>query len=48
MDKFERTYVDMIAELRNAVESDIIPKDERKAVDMALDILAMILWKYSG
>ncbi len=44
--KIEKTYVDLISELRKSIESDIIPKQEKDEMMLHIDILANMLWKY--
>jgi hypothetical protein len=43
-----RTYVDIIDELYETIDSDIIPKDEKQIILLHMDIIANLLWPYSG
>ena len=46
--KQEQTYIDLINELRKSIESDIISKKEKDEILLHVDIIANMLWKYSG
>ena len=43
-----RTYVDIISELIETIQSDIIPKNEKEQMLLHIRIAADMLWKYSG
>ena len=44
----EKTYIDLIIELRNSINSDVISREEKEEIILHLNIIADILWKYFG
>lgn len=46
--KVEKTYIDMMTELHDAVESDIIPEDDKEEILDLIYELEELLEKYSA
>ena len=46
MDK-ELSYIDMLSLLNEKIESDIIPDEDKKKIQKAVQQLQELLWKYS-
>lgn len=44
----ERTYVDMLNDLKRAVEMDSIPYQQKALIEDEIDTLFAMLWPYSG
>lgn len=44
----EKSYVEMLNELRVAVMSDVIPADQREIIEQQIDVLLDLLWKWSA
>ncbi len=42
-----RSYVDILNELTDTVESDAIPKEDKFEIQKQLQVLFNLLWKYS-
>lgn len=46
--KTEKTYIDMLTELSDALSKDSIPEQDRMEIEIHLNALKSILWDYSG
>ena len=44
----ERTYLDILNELYEMLETDIIPKPEKEEIMETVNSLQDMLWKYSA
>lgn len=44
----ERTYLDILNELYEMLETDIIPKHEKEEIIETVNSLQDMLWKYSA
>ena len=44
----ERTYVDLLTELKEAVDTDIMSEQDRQEINQYFNALYEILWKYSA
>lgn len=44
----ERTYLEILSELRRSVEQDLIPYAEREVIMQHIIGLEVALWKYSA
>ena len=42
-----RSYVDILNELADTVESDAIPNEDKAEIQKQLQVLFNLLWKYS-
>lgn len=47
METRELSYVDLLEQLRERIENDSIPKEDKNKIMIALDVLCEKLWKYS-
>lgn len=41
------SYIEMLNELADAVESDAIPNEDKAEIQKQLQVLFILLWKYS-
>lgn len=48
MPDFERTYVDILNELKASVGTDNIPLQQKSVIEEQIDILVNLLWKWSA
>lgn len=42
-----RSYLEILNELKETLDSDIIPKKEKERINRLLEQLLELLWKYS-
>jgi hypothetical protein len=43
-----RSYLDILNELMETIETDIIPEDEKEIIKEQIRVLLDLLWKYSN
>ena len=41
------SYLEILNELKETLETDVIPKDDKQEIDEVLQRLFELLWKYS-